>query len=254
MGCATLSRETETVQALHAGDPQCLESLYAAHWGPLVRYADGILGGDGNAEDAVQEAFIRLWSHRREVYHGGSLRAFLHTLTRNAAIDERRRSARRGAVPVTGEPWSSPCPLAAAAASELARAAQAAVAALPPRRREVFVLARFKGRTYREIAASMGVSEQTVANQLSAALRSLRRTLAVFRDGQSRPWQGPHLGRRPPAKGASTARDGVRPGIAMWGHTARASLGPTTPTAPRSRWFELTAHSERPAPLESPEA
>jgi len=183
MGCATSPMETEIVQALHAGDPDCLESLFAAHWHPLVRYADGILGGNGSAEDAVQEAFIRLWSHRREVYQGGSLRALLHTMTRNAAIDERRRSARRAALPGAGRPWSSPCPLEAAAASELARAAEAAVAALPARRRRVFVLARVRGRTYREIAASMGVSEQTVANQLSAALRTLRRTLAVFRDG-----------------------------------------------------------------------
>ena len=183
MGCATSSLETPIVQALHAGDPDGLERLVAAHWHPLVRYADGILGGDGSAEDAVQEAFIRLWSHRRAVYPGGSLRAFLYTLTRNAAIDERRRGARRAAAHAAGESESAPCPLEAAATSELARAAADALSALPARRRQVFILARLKGHSYREIAASMGVSEQTVANQLSAALRTLRRKLAVFRDG-----------------------------------------------------------------------
>lgn len=204
MGCATSSLETPIVQALHAGDPDGLERLVAAHWHPLVRYADGILGGDGSAEDAVQEAFIRLWSHRRAVYPGGSLRAFLYTLTRNAAIDERRRGARRAAAHAAGESESAACPLEAAATSELARAAADAVSALPARRREVFILARFKGLTYREIAASMGVSEQTVANQLSAALRSLRRTLAVFRDDPAAELTAPSARLPPlPSRGAS---------------------------------------------------
>ena len=194
MGCDTSLLDAEIVQALHAGDPGGLERLLAAHWRALVRYAGGILGEDGSAEDVVQEAFIRLWSHRQDVYQGGSLRAFLYALTRNGAIDERRRAARRAAAHAAGKSESAPCPLEAAATSELARAAAAAVSALPARRREVFILARSRGLTYREVASSMGVSEQTVANQLSAALRSLRRTLAVFRGDPPRQRQGGRIG------------------------------------------------------------
>jgi RNA polymerase sigma-70 factor (ECF subfamily) len=48
---------------------------------------------------------------------------------------------------------------------------------LPPKRREVFVLARFHARTYRDIAEIMDISPRTVANQLSAAVRDLRKRL-----------------------------------------------------------------------------
>lgn len=153
----------------------------AAHRPGLVRYAEGILGENGNGEDVVQETFFRLWIRRREVTASGSLRAFLYTLTRNAAIDERRRCTRRAAVAqAAGTPPSPLTPLEAAARSELAHAAATAVSALPARRRDVFLLGRLKGLTYREIAAAMGVSPQTVANQMSAALRSLRQALAAY--------------------------------------------------------------------------
>jgi RNA polymerase sigma-70 factor (ECF subfamily) len=178
-----------------------------------VRYAERILGGEGSGEDVVQEAFFRLWMHRREVTASGSLRALLYTLTRNAAIDERRRSTRRAAVLVAAAPASAPSPLDAAVTSELAAAAATAVSALPARRREVFTLAHLKGLTHREIAASMGVSPQTVANQMSAALRSLRQTLAVYGGGPSGPGcgtgparVGPHLGRGSPARGGAMTR------------------------------------------------
>jgi RNA polymerase sigma-70 factor (ECF subfamily) len=68
-------------------------------------------------------------------------------------------------------------PLELAERAELREVLIKAVDALPPRRREVFVLARFHGRSYRDIADIMDISPQTVANQVSAAVRDLRRRL-----------------------------------------------------------------------------
>jgi RNA polymerase sigma-70 factor (ECF subfamily) len=56
-----------------------------------------------------------------------------------------------------------------------------ALGALPPRKREVFTLARFQGLSYAEIAGVLGTSPQTVANQMSAALQQLRVALRSFR-------------------------------------------------------------------------
>ncbi|MCY4574821.1 MAG: sigma-70 family RNA polymerase sigma factor, partial [Gemmatimonadetes bacterium] len=57
----------------------------------------------------------------------------------------------------------------------LAEALESAVTALPNRRREVFELIVLRGLSYAEAAAVMGISVQTVANQMSAALKSVRR-------------------------------------------------------------------------------
>jgi RNA polymerase sigma-70 factor (ECF subfamily) len=182
MGCVVLSSDDEEiVRGLRQDDSDSLERLMAAHRQRLVRYAEGILDGNGNGEDAVQEAFFRLWMHRHDLTVSGSLRAFLYTLTRNAAIDERRRSTRRAvAARAAGAPAPPPSPLEAAVASELAGAATTAVSTLPARRREVFTRARLEGCTHREIAVAMGLSPQTVANQMSAAMASLRQTLACY--------------------------------------------------------------------------
>ena len=53
-----------------------------------------------------------------------------------------------------------------------------ALAALPHRRREIFTLSRFHGLTYHEIAETLGISRQTVANQMSTALAELRTSLS----------------------------------------------------------------------------
>jgi RNA polymerase sigma-70 factor (ECF subfamily) len=58
---------------------------------------------------------------------------------------------------------------------------ESAITALPERRREIFVLSRYHGLSYREIAEVLEISPQTVANQLSAALATLRESLASHR-------------------------------------------------------------------------
>ena len=153
----------------------------ALFWNPLCQYAEGVLAGAADPQDVVQEAFIKLWTRRDRWSADGSLRALLYTVTRNAALDERRRLGRhRKSVDHIERPSPSPTPSEVTAAEELSRAAAQAVAALPPRRQEVFRLAREEGLSYAEIAAVTDVSPQTVANQMSLALADLRRALAPY--------------------------------------------------------------------------
>jgi RNA polymerase sigma-70 factor (ECF subfamily) len=177
--------DEELIRRLRASDEGALEFLVAAYWHRLIRYVEGILDQEGGAEDVVQEAFIRLWMRRKELRMEGSFKAFLYTMARNAAIDERRRFGRRTALASRADPpGAQPSPLAAAEASELQVVAGEAIAALPARRREVFRLARFEGLSYKEIAEVMGLSPQTVANQMSRALTELHEALdRVFKNG-----------------------------------------------------------------------
>lgn len=78
-----------------AGDPEILRFLLARYVVPLRRFAARFLGGRGDPEAVVQEAFIRLWEKRDHWREDGSVKALLFTLTRNAAVD----GARGGALP-----------------------------------------------------------------------------------------------------------------------------------------------------------
>jgi RNA polymerase sigma factor (sigma-70 family) len=86
----------------------------------------------------------------------------------------RSRWVRRRAVE---EPAVSPSPEDEAIAADFGRRFQAALGELPSRRREVFELVRFWGLSYSEVAATMDLSPQTVANQMTLAHRDLRRLL-----------------------------------------------------------------------------
>jgi RNA polymerase sigma-70 factor (ECF subfamily) len=187
---SSLPPDSRLIEGLRSGDPRALERLVAAYWGTLVQFADRILDGHADPQDIVQEAFIRLWAHRERWSVDGSLRSLLYTVTRNAALDERRRSARgERAARSADPPAPRPQPSSETEATELRDAAAEAVAALPPKRQEVFRLSREEGLTYAEIADVMGVSPQTVANQMSLALADLRKSLA--------PLLGPPEGGRP---------------------------------------------------------
>lgn len=167
------------MRRLGRDDEQAMGALLERHWRPLVRYAFRFLGSWDQAEDVVQDAFARLWANRAR----WSTRApgpLLYRITRNGALDDlkaKRHSA----------PREDPRTLVAedrsdrdAELGELEDAVARAVEHLPPRRREVFTLAREGGFSYAEIAEIMGTTERTVANQMSLALSDLRVVLRPY--------------------------------------------------------------------------
>ena len=170
---------------LRTGDPAALEALLAQLWAPLVRFVLPLVDGVDAAEDVAQRAFLRVWDVRRALRADGAARAVLYRAARNLALNERRDHrtrlrlladrARDGDPAGAGAPARSPLDLLVA--DEVRDAVAAAIAALPERRREVFVLARYHGMSYGEIADVLELSPQTVANTMSAALASLRRAL-----------------------------------------------------------------------------
>jgi len=179
-----LPPDEELIEGIRSGDPGTLVRLQAAYWKRLVLFAARMTATGTDPQDLVQEAFIRLWTHRERWNAQGSVRALLYTLTRNAALDELRRM-RRGerAAQVADSPAPLPGPSDDVVADEFRRAAATALAGLAPRRREVFRLARAEGLTYAEIARVLDLSPQTVANHMSLALADMRRALVRFLPG-----------------------------------------------------------------------
>ena len=119
-----------------------------------------------------------------------------------------------------------PSPAAELEATEFGTAADRAIASLPERRRDVFILAHLHGLSYREVAESLGITPRTVANHMSLALAQLRDSLAVF----TRP-AAETVREIPLARPADTARDA--------GATARPAR--TIALRPPSRSASTTA-------------
>jgi RNA polymerase sigma-70 factor (ECF subfamily) len=158
------------------------------YWRPLVRYAARLLPDGDDAEDVAQESFVRLWERRNLLAPDTALRPFLYRIAHNIALNRQRSwRARNGWYSKLGGAWRSllSTPLQATMDHELERAIEDAIQALPPRRRDAFILARFHDMSYSKIALIMGISPQTVANQISSALSDLRRALSPYLESAS---------------------------------------------------------------------
>ncbi len=170
------------------GDAQALSLLLERYWRPMVGFAADKLGSQDAAEDLVQEAFVRVWDHRSHLRPYTSPRAYLYRVLRNLITDDYRRRQLRDrwatARQFDDEP-QVPSPALLLEADQLADAARVAIAALPERRRDVFVLAHLHGLSYQEVAQALGITRRTVANHMSLALKELRTDLAVFLEGPS---------------------------------------------------------------------
>jgi len=173
--------DARLLQDLKRGEASGLDMLVERYWTALVSYAARLQGDWDGAQDVAQEAFVRLWELRERWTEQGSVRALLYKIARHVALDDQKRLATRARLlEERAVPGALRTPADELGEAQLQEAFEHAVAGLPERRREVFLLARFDGLTHRQIAVVMGISPQTVANQLSAALADLRDRLGGY--------------------------------------------------------------------------
>lgn len=149
------------------------------------RVATAVVGSGGDADDVVQEAFMRAYTRLAQFDEERSFRPWLLAIVANEARNRRRAAGRRAAVTlrVVEQPdgrGDDPAtdPERAHEAAELRRRLAAAVASLPDRDREVVALRYFAELSEVESAEALGCPVGTVKSRLSRALVRLREALA----------------------------------------------------------------------------
>ena len=154
-----------------------IEELFLQYYRPLCLYALRLLSDLDRAEDVVQDSFVKILERPASISHlpERQVAAYLFRIVRNRCVDELRRdghqtvlsleSSGRGELPVKQEDMDE-----AVVAARL----WTAIDALPDRCREVFLMAKRDGMTYREIAEELGISERTVEHHVAKALHILR--------------------------------------------------------------------------------
>lgn len=154
-----------------------LEKAYDQYAGRLFRYAFAVTGSREDAEDAVQEVFVRLARSVKKLSNIADLQPYLFSSARNAAYDilrARRRSGRLSdalELQLNIETQYSPETFPGQSALCLA------MAGLPVEQREVLVLHVFDEMTFREIGDLLGVSANTAASRYRYAISRLREAL-----------------------------------------------------------------------------
>ena len=169
---------------LRVGDTEALELALKLHWGMVVDYTKRLTPSADAAEDIAQRTFLQLWDRRSAWRAEGSMRALLCRIARNYAISEHRRhSADERSAAVFAELTEPVVPIRDSLEAEQLRSAlDREISLLPARRREIVVLRCVHDLSYKEIAEVMNIAPQTVANQLSSALATLRGSLRELLD------------------------------------------------------------------------
>ena len=183
--------ERDLASALRDGDDLAFARIVRHHERGLQAHCRRMLGSRVEAEDAVQETFLRAWRHRRRLESRSSCRAWLYRIATNTCLDALRRPTRRRVRPVadtedTSEVGAglSPWPAAAGREAEpdvvaVARetvelAFLAAIRHLPARQRAVLVMCDALGWPAADTAELLGISVAAATSALQRARATVR--------------------------------------------------------------------------------
>lgn len=174
--------ENNLALALTQGDKSAFDTLFRRWYEPLCHYACRLADGDmDEAEDLVQQAFVKLWEYRNKLNVEWSLKAYLYKTVHNACLNRiRSKKVQSKYLEFTAQQPDSMQTQPDDTAPQLREHFQRALDSLPPQCRHIFELSRFEALKYREIADQLGISIKTVETQMGKALRVLRVELAEY--------------------------------------------------------------------------
>jgi len=167
----------DLIRKLKKGDLLSFDELYLKYYKKVYLFARGILKSHEDAENLVQDVFIKIWEKHQDLDENQSFESFLFTVTYNASISLlRKKLSEKNFL----EEWFRRQQKEKQISDEsdhqdLINTTLHLIEKLPVRRRQVFLLSREEGLTYSEISRKLGISVNTVENHIAASLKFLRR-------------------------------------------------------------------------------
>lgn len=168
-------------EGCRSGSIGAYEQLYLTQGGRMKSIAWHLLGNEHDAEDVVQEVFLKVFRGVRYFRGQSSFSTWVYRILLNSCYDVRRKRLRRQEV--AEHEHESEQPAAEPPAPEndhpLRMALESSVAQLSRQQREIFLLFEVEGFKHSEIAAMLGITETSSKNALYQAKRNLRRMLSA---------------------------------------------------------------------------
>ena len=162
--------DRQLVKAIQLSDKEAFKTLYYRYYHMLYRFLWYRTGSIEQAQDCLQDVFIRLWNRRTNLNAAKSIKAYLYSIAYNLVIDQLKKySKQRSSVAHLSRFTVS----SVDQGIELEIDLKKAIEKLPEPIKIVFCLSRDEGLKYNEIAAICGISVKTVEYRISRALSLL---------------------------------------------------------------------------------
>jgi RNA polymerase sigma-70 factor (ECF subfamily) len=180
--------------AFQRGDRSAFRTLFERHGRAMVAFCHRFVRDAARAEELAQDVFLKLHEAAPRYKPTARFRTFLFRIAANHCLNELRRGERsaRSAGDRHGEPedldeLASPAatPEEAARGRALARAVETLLARLPDKQRLAFVLCRFEGLSYEEIAEVLATTVPAVKSLVHRATVSAAEALAPWSGGEA---------------------------------------------------------------------
>lgn len=177
---AETNRENELVQWLKQGDKKAFQQLFEQYAKRIFAFAKGFLKSNSDAEEIVQEVFVKVWQARESINTELSFKSYLFKITYNCIREYFNKQSRENRYKHeilddsvefdnrTEERLDY---------KSLLELVEEKIEQLPPRQRQIILLSKKQGVPTREIATLLEISPRTVEKHLSEALKQLKKDL-----------------------------------------------------------------------------
>jgi RNA polymerase sigma-70 factor, ECF subfamily len=168
------------------GDRDAFRLLVDRHARPVFRLAFRMTGNENDAEDMVQETFLKAWKQIAKFDNRAAFGTWLHKICVNCSLDHIRARKRKqeslhcaqaGEDPLAQVVTGAPSPERLALSSEISGILTSALDELSDMERAAFVLRHYEGQSIEEISAALGVQPGAAKHSVFRAVQKLRQAL-----------------------------------------------------------------------------
>lgn len=180
MGDTSIQVDKKVVELLRVGDIEAFEKVFFTFADRLYYFAFRYLRNQHDAEEIVQDVFVKLWENRANLNVQLSFSGYIFTIARNTIFNQNRKKVNEQAYQEYVKVFldnSTSKTEDDLIYSDIKAIVDKVVEDLPPQRKLIYKMSREKGLSYREIAQELGLSERTIEAHIRLALKTLTKVL-----------------------------------------------------------------------------
>tara|TARA_R110002049_G_scaffold219509_1_gene391207 strand:- start:1167 stop:1760 length:594 start_codon:yes stop_codon:yes gene_type:complete len=176
------------ISLLKKGDEKAYETLFRLYYDKLLHISKGYLGTMEDAEEIVQNVFLKVWEQKNNFEKINNINNYLYTMTKNACLDQIKHRKVKSLYSQNRykENIEDQCHFIKDEAAslllenELKKRIEFSIELLPEKCKNVFIKSRIEGMNHKEIAKIFNLSKRTVDNHIYNALKHMKFHLKDF--------------------------------------------------------------------------
>lgn len=176
----SISDTEEIIRRLKNDEKSALDDLFGYYYPRLFHFSKSILKIETEVDDILQEVFVKLWLNRQKISNPETFNSYIFTITKNEVLNLIRSKIRDQSfqeelfLHAVAEEYQQQSQLEF---DEIKSAIERIISELPEKRQQVFILSRTEGLSNKEIAQQLSISEKTVEDHITHAIKKIRNSM-----------------------------------------------------------------------------